>query len=320
MTSFIEEIYESVQMQTRWIAGEMDKANNTCLGIQEETITDILLNNIQSEHAENFITKKFSHKEEGNITGADWLWCIGEPGYWITFAIQAKISNVNTGRVNHLHYKNGYQYSKLINFSKKCHFIPKYSIYTKYDEGINLFARNVPELKNMPPEQWSFTAIAPKHVNHLTKQEERHYSRVLQLAVPWTYMFNKGKSKETRLAVVIANNLENLYWSFENEFRHQHNLRSRHSYERLDSDNPEPSKMISEGIPFPVLYLMLKRIPSSKAPVSNLGVLSNVPVNLAIRSELEKLEKSRKWKIFQSTFERKFIGFQGGENNIMVRY
>jgi hypothetical protein len=319
MTSLIEEIYGNIQRQTLWISNEMNKVKNTGLGIQEETITDILLNNIQSEHEENFITKKFSHKDEGNITGSDWLWCIGEPGSWITFAIQAKISDINKGHVNHLLYKDGKQYSKLINFSKRFHFIPKYSIYTKYDEDINLFSRNVPELKDLPPEQWSFTAISPKYINQLTNQKERHYSKVLQFSIPWLYIFSKGKSTDERLASVIAGNLENLYRSFENEFRRQQNKKPRSSYERLDPDNPEPSKMISEFIPLPVLFLMTKKIPSSIAPVANVGVLSNIPVNLALSGELKKIEKSRQWKYFQSTFVRQLENIRSDENNLMIR-
>jgi hypothetical protein len=107
MINPIEEISNCIQRLTFRITGEMDKAIYTGLGIQEETITDILLNGIQFELDKNFLTRKFSHKEEGNITGADWLWCIGEPGSWITFAVQAKIANRNTGRINYLHYKSG---------------------------------------------------------------------------------------------------------------------------------------------------------------------------------------------------------------------
>jgi hypothetical protein len=110
MASQLKTIFDTFQQQALIIADEVDKAGYTGLGIQEETITDSLLIRIKYEHQENFHTRKFTKKEEANISGADWLWCIGEPGAWITFAVQAKIANLNTGRVKHLHYNNGEQY------------------------------------------------------------------------------------------------------------------------------------------------------------------------------------------------------------------
>ncbi len=161
MTAQIKDIFDTFQQQASIIADEVNKAGYTGLGIQEETITDSLLNRIQYEHEENFTTRKFTRKEEGNLSGADWLWCIGEPGAWITFAVQAKIANISTGRVNFLHYRHGEQYALLINFARHFGFIPKYSIYAKIDEEIELFSRRVPELSNRSAELWSFAAISP---------------------------------------------------------------------------------------------------------------------------------------------------------------
>jgi hypothetical protein len=320
MASLIEEISDSIQRQTLWIANEIGRASDTGLGIQEETITDLLLNRIQSDREGNFFVKKFSHKEEGSITGADWLWCIGEPGSWITFAVQAKIANINTGRVNHLHYKNGRQYSQLISFSKRFRFIPKYSIYTKVDEETELFSRRVPELKSISPIQWSFTAISPKYIKQLSKANERHFSSVLQFAIPWSYVFHAGKSKDAKLAETIANNLENLYWSFDNEYRHQRKEKPRSNYERLVSDNPQPLKMISKSIPLPVLYLMTQKISPAKAPISIVSVLSRIPVRQALSIELKKIDGSRQWKIFPKLFAREIENIRNGERNSITKY
>ena len=134
MTAQIKDIFVTFQQQALIIASEVEKASYTGLGIQEETITDSLLNRVQYEHKDNFTTRKFTRREEGSITGADWVWCIGEPGAWITFAVQAKIANINTGRVNFLHYRKGEQYALLINFARQFRFVPKYSIYAKIDE------------------------------------------------------------------------------------------------------------------------------------------------------------------------------------------
>jgi len=298
MSKLSADIYDCFLRQTKMISNEMYNAKNTGLGIQEESITDILLNNIQSEHKENFCTKKFSHKDEANISGADWIWCIGEPGC-----------------VNHLLYNRGKQYAKLIYFSKVYKFIPKYSIYTKIDDDMSFYSREVPELNGLPPECWSFTAVAPKHIRNLSKQNERKYSRVLQFSVPWLYVFNGEKSHNAKLAEIVAMNLEKLYWSFENVFRNQQNKKSKMSRKYLDSENPEPIKMITETIPLPVLYLITNKIPTSFAPVSNVGILSNIPINLAVSMELKRLEDSRKWDYFQKTFVSKLESLKNEDIN-----
>jgi hypothetical protein len=84
MSSQLKSMFDTFQQQALTIADQIAKAGYTGLGIQEETITDSLLIRIQYEHEENFAIRKFTKKEEANISGADWLWCIGEPGAWIT--------------------------------------------------------------------------------------------------------------------------------------------------------------------------------------------------------------------------------------------
>ncbi len=277
-----------------------------------------MLNGVQSDHEENFLTRKFTRKEEGSITGADWLWCIGEPGSWITFAVQAKIVNINTGRVNYLHYRGGEQYSMLINFSKQFGFIPKYSIYAKVEKEIELFSKGVPDLKNIPAIQWSFTAISPKYIKHLSTPNERHISNVLQFAVPWTYVFCAENYRNVTLAEVIVSNLENVFWSFDNEYRQRRKQNPRFSYEHKVWENPQPSKMISDSIPLPVLYLMTQKSFPHRVPISNVSVFSSLPVYHALDVELAKIENSRQWKNFPRVFEQKVEKIQNSERTNII--
>jgi hypothetical protein len=287
------------------IADEVNKAGYTGLGIQEETITDILLNRIAYEHNENFATRKFTRKEEGNYSGADWLWCIGEPGAWITFAIQAKIANINTGRVNFLHYRNGEQYSLLINFSRQFHFIPKYTIYAKVDGDLELFSKCVPELADTPIEQWSFASISPIYIKHLLASKERHISRVLQFAVPWSYAFYENSNEYKSIAKLVAGNFENVYWYLENENRQRRKQSPIKSFKRINWENPQPLQLVSKSIPLPVLYLMTQNRFPHKIPLSNVSIFSRSPVLETLSTELAQIEGSRKWKMFPAVFERK---------------
>jgi hypothetical protein len=313
MTSQIKGIYDTFHRQTLMIADEVGKAGYTGLGIQEETLTDLLLNTVQYEHKENFATRKFTKKEEGNISGADWLWCIGEPGSWITFAVQAKITNINTGRVNFLHYRDGEQYSLLINFAKQFRLIPKYSIYAKIDGGIELYSRKVSELSTKPAELWSSTIISPKYIKHLSTPKEKHVENVLQFAVPWSYAFGEESHESKSLARAIAGNLDKVYWPLENEHRRRHGQNLRDTYKQINWENPQPFTLVSESMPLVVLYLMTQKDFNHRVPISNVSVFSKAPVLKSLDIELSKIEGSRKWKSFPSLFERRIEKIQDSD-------
>ena len=288
----------------------MEKAMYVGLGMQEESITDLVLSNIQHNNQNNFYTRKFSHREEGNYSGADWIWCIGEPGSWITFAIQAKIVNLKTNRVHYLHYQEGKQYHRLINFSREFNLIPKYSIYTIADNTFHLFSKGLPKLSSFPTESWAFTAISPKYIYQLKTKMERHVSSVLQLSLPWEYIFSPGNETNLPLGNQIARNLEDVYWSLENEFRRQHDQPSRNSYKKKTWDNPQPSKMVSSNIPDAILYLMTENKFPYKLPVANVSVLTTVPIQNLLGEELREKESTRHWKLYPDVFERKITKLQ----------
>ncbi|HEU0296578.1 MAG TPA: hypothetical protein VFR47_27830 [Anaerolineales bacterium] len=318
MASHIKDIFNTFYQQSLMIADQVNKARYTGLGVQEETITDVLLNTIAYEHKENFVTRKFTKKEEGNYSGTDWLWCIGEPGAWVTFAIQAKIANINTGRINYLHYRNGEQYSALINFARQFRFIPKYTIYARISDNIDLFSRSVPELSNIPIEQWSFTSISPIYIKHLLSQNERHLSNVLQLAVPWTYAFSDNGVTNKSIATSVAGNFESVYWLLENEHRQRHGKNSVNAFKRVHWGNPQPLQLVSNSIPLPVLYLMTQDGFPHKVPISNVSVLSRFSVTETLDVELAKIEDTRKWKNFPAVFRRKVEELQRNQEIYML--
>ena len=295
----------------------MEKASCAGLGLQEESITDFILSHIQYSHHENFFTRKFTHKEEGNFSGADWLWCIGEPGAWITFAVQAKIASLATGNVHNLHYRNGNQHKLLIQFSKAFRLIPKYSIYSKIENDMQLFSRGLPEVAHLPLETWAFSAISPKHISHLTTRIERNFRSVLQLAIPWTFIFCP-RNDNLPIAKSIVNNLECVYWNLEQEFRRQNNQPPLSDYKRITWENPQPTRLISENIPLLILYLLtIKKFPF-KIPIANASILSTVSVQSLIGNEIKRIENSRQWKSFPNVFERKIIKLKENSDQFLL--
>ena len=311
-------ICETFKHQASRASKEIFRANYTGLGIREETLTELLVNRIQFEHEENFFTRKFTGKEEGNITGADWLWCIGEPGSWITFAVQAKIVSLTTGRVNYLHYRKGEQYNLLINFCKQFRFIPKYSVFYKSNEDVEFFAKKIEELRGISLEQWSLSMISPKYIKDLLTPRERHISNVLQFSHPWSYIFCNHATKSNSIADGIADNLEKIYWKFENEFRRQRNQKPSNHFSQIIWENPQPYEMISKDLPLPVLYLLTSSHFSNKIPISNVSLYSTTPAQRVLDGELKKIEGQRRWKSYPETFERAVARIQESRTTYLL--
>lgn len=300
------------------IAKEVGIAGYTGLGIHEETLSDLILNRIRYEFTDNFLTRKFTRKEEGSITGADWLWCIGEPGSWITFAVQAKIVNIDTGKVNYLHYRKGEQHDLLINFCRQFKFIPKYSIYSKIDDGIEILASKLDGLKEIPIEQWSFSMISPAYIKNLKSSKEKHISNVLKYSIPWSYAFCGKKGDGFSLAETVARNLERVYWVFEKEFNPKKYRKTQRHDSRINWENPLPSKFLSIDIPLPVLYLLTKKSFPHKVPIPNVSIFSVSPIQQILETEMKKVEKRRQWKIFPRVFERVIWRIQDQNNRFLL--
>jgi len=313
-----KKICNSVSEMALRVAKEVDIAGYTGLGIQEETLSDLVLNQIRYVYSDNFLTRKFTKKEEGNISGADWLWCLGEPGAWITFAVQAKIVNVKTGRVNYLHYRKGEQCELLVDFCRQFRFIPKYSIYGSVNRDVEIFASRLEELKHIPIEQWSFSMVAPKYIKDLKTPTDKQISSVLKFSIPWSYVFCDKTDNDLPLAIRIAKNLENLYWRFENEFKIRRRKGVKSQSKRTNWENPFPSDFITNDVPLPVLYLLTNKRFPYKVPIPNVSIFSTSPVHQLLETELKKIEDRRQWKNFPGVFERAIWRIQDRNDRFLL--
>ena len=62
--------------------------------------------------------------------------------------------------------------------------------------------------------------------------------------------------------------------------------------------------MVAKEMPLPVLYLLTQSRFSHKVPIANVSVYSSTPVQLALETELARIEETRIWKLFPKSFER----------------
>src|SRR5690349_11164115 len=117
-------LYETFHEQAQWTSEIIQSGYSTRLGILEETITDMHLLAIARRHSDYVVTRKFSRKEEGSQSGADWLWCIGEPGAWFSLLVQAKVVQPHTATCRFLDYRSGEQRRPLLRFARLYRLFP----------------------------------------------------------------------------------------------------------------------------------------------------------------------------------------------------
>lgn len=294
-------LHETLTCQARAVQREMKRADSTRLGIQEETLTDLVINAIASDHSDCVYTKKFTHKEESNLSGVDWLWCVGEPGAWISFAVQAKIESRKTKRINYLHYREGQQYNRLINFSRAFGIIPKYSLFSVVEEGEN---PGIPDLADLEPILWAFSAISPKHVRHLRTPQDRQVSRVRPYSLPWSYIFTHHGDSYQPLARSIAENLARAYWPMENHHRVELGQRPVDRYRNTKWENPQPDRFVTPDIPLLALYLLVSCETHRIDPVPQVSMISTTSVAAALDAELHKAQPKLAWKRREASFDR----------------
>jgi hypothetical protein len=265
------------------------------LGIFEETLTDVNLIEINRRHSKYIRTYKYTRREEGSKSGADWLWCIGEPGSWISLAVQAKIINPQTLRCQHLNYtgkqsnssnKRQSQRSLLVNFAHTHNLLPIYCVYNYLSPNLRPYAKAALSLTNIENYEW--------YVKRLIEQRRNRQSDLLHYGIPWSYPFlHTSSSKESpKLASMVAQALANLREEFINLDTKL--VETGLSLEQIiRHDDPEPLSLITKSLPRVAERLLSGSTKPYNAPVSGLSIISSVPVE-KILHEYAPSPKSRK--------------------------
>ena len=179
--------------QAAWTQNMIGKGLSFRLGLLEETLTDIHLIQIAMAHDGYVVTRKFTRREEGAASGADWLWCIGGPGAWLSLLVQAKIVNPQTGKCRYLHYKHGEQRRRLLTFARRHRLLPLYCIYGLVDAPLVPVKPIVPAAPN-EPDQWSCTMVSPRTIKRMASRRSRAHEDLLELGLPWKMLFCGARS------------------------------------------------------------------------------------------------------------------------------
>jgi hypothetical protein len=172
-----------------WV--ELLHAYRAAITLNEESITDYHLLEIQLAHPFEVRTHKFSKWRESRASGADWEWWIGGMYHqWIGLRIQAKKIDFATGTYPGLPRKSWHkrQVDRLIESSAHDGVSPHYCFYTSRDEPPDTFeCRCGAVLTSSYARGCSIHPAA--HVRALIDAGHDRVDQIIPGSVPWSCLF-----------------------------------------------------------------------------------------------------------------------------------
>lgn len=278
-------LYETLKERALWTHKLIGQGFSSRLGVLEETITDVNLLEVETTHEGYIYTKKFGRREEGAKSGADWLWCIGQPGSWLNLLVQAKIVNPFTGTCRYLDYRRGKQRSLLLKFARMTKSVPLYIIYCHVPDGYEPPPRAKPEFAKLNQWEWGCSWITPRQVRQLAHGNRKKIEDVLTYGIPWAYPFSKPAADEhIPLGKAIA---EGLARGQEEVVRnptphapisaHHQDFGKLPEHKKIQWEIVNPTQLVQEAFPRVVRRLLSLR-PDIRSPITGLSVISATPL------------------------------------------
>lgn len=251
--------------------------------IMEETITEVNLIELATKHKDYIFTKKFTRREEGARSGADWLWLIGEPGSWLPLLIQAKIVNPKTGTCHYLNYNKGKQRSLLLQYSRRHSFLPYYCIYSLIPDKYVPKNKTMGQLESLNSEEWACTFHSPQSIREKIQRDEDNGEKLVDEGIPWTFPFCKASELNSgSLAKDVANSLSEFRSEMAKTLNGPMVIQSEDERKTLNWEDRDPSEMIMNKIPKFILRFLQDKTKSNDSPVSSMSIISSVPVQTVL--------------------------------------
>lgn len=283
MRLLLRDLYTTFQERTIWTNSIIKGGLSSRLGILEETITDVNLIEISKKHNTYILTKKFSRREEGAKSGADWLWCIGEPGAWFPFLVQAKVVNPTTSTCHALNYRGGEQRRLLLEFSRRNRLFPVYCIYSQISNNLYPLSKSLPSLSNLNSLEWSCAFVIPKFIRQLAAKKQKKQAELLRYAIPWTFPFHHAvKNEKQTLAQSLAEAMQKVVAEFELITTNATIKSYNKSTTRISWENPDPNILVTPNLPNIVMRLLEGKISPVKSPIAGISIVSCVPIEIAL--------------------------------------
>lgn len=278
------DLCRTLQERAKWTDRSIKHGLSTRLGLMEETITDINLLEVAMQHEDYVFTKKFSRRQEGSVSGADWLWCIGEPGAWLLLLVQAKIISPKTGKCNYLNYRRGSQRSLLLKYARKIRAMPIYVVYAHIPTGYEPPPKASPHFSRMDANDWGCSWVTPRSVKKLVLAKSYKLEDVLRHGIPWASPFCAEPTSDAPLglAAQVARGFQGTRAKLTDrhlvpqlvEKTETSTERKKH---RTEWDEVDPNQLIQESFPN-VVTRLLNQAQQSRPAIGGISVVSAVPL------------------------------------------
>jgi hypothetical protein len=166
----------------------LDDAARFRMPYGEESITDEILLDLAMSHPQEVAIKKFSKREEGARTGADWEWWFGDRGAWFGMRVQAKALHVGVRRYLSLGHRvrksKRLQVDLLLQDARKRKLFPVYCLYNFWDITTTRVPWRCPRAPQ--PHQWGCSLVDGRAVKTLIGSHHDDLATVMGAAFPWT--------------------------------------------------------------------------------------------------------------------------------------
>jgi Family of unknown function (DUF6615) len=199
--------------QATWTWNSLQSGIQTGILLDEETITDINLLEIQKRHPLEARTHKYYPPIEGAISGADWDWWFGSKTGWLGLRIQAKKLNHKTLRYDKLAHatkKHGLQVDLLLRSAAKSNLIPMYCFYNYWNVQIPIpwNCGTYPQTQ----ELLGCTIASANQVRKLISANDRSLQSVMKKSLPWSCLVCcQGYALKAGLTARVSSVLQKFY-------------------------------------------------------------------------------------------------------------
>jgi hypothetical protein len=164
-----------------WVYARIHAGYSVNISIGEESFTDFGLLRIAEDNPSCVETIKFNRVQEGQQTGADWVWLIGaRGGLWLPLLVQAKMLHRQPDRTDagrSLRYRNGSQHALLLAYARQHRLLPVYCIYNHVTTDFRP--------THCRREQYACAILPTRNRDTLLRRWQRvHHRHVLAASIP----------------------------------------------------------------------------------------------------------------------------------------
>lgn len=156
----------------------------------EPTLTENNLYEIALRHGDRIGVHKTTGRQEAR-TGADWLWVCGSNDDWLSFLVQAKKLDIETGVYRELASADGLrQLERLVTAASYLNATPVYCLFNsmipreyEYETPATACLRNGGRMEDL--RMLGCSLVSASRLRPLVQSRRVSYSEVQQIAVPW---------------------------------------------------------------------------------------------------------------------------------------